>query len=94
MCTYVAPPPRKPSIAPDLEMGVPAFALPGEEIWAMGLHAGSRKRFRAEVLSIRTQFPRIVVRYNANEDGETASIALPEMPTAYLHAADVEPKDW
>lgn len=89
-----APPPRKPSIAPELEMGVPAFALPGEEVWAMGLHAGSRKRFRAEVVSLRTQFPRIVVKYIATEDGVTAAIALPEMATAYLHAADVEPKDW
>ena len=88
------PAPRKPSIAPELEMGVPAFALPGEEVWAMGLHAGSRKRFKAEVISLRTQFPRIVVRYTASEDGETAAIALPEMVTAYLHAADVEPKDW
>ena len=89
-----APPPRKPSISPELEMGVPAYALPGEEVWAMGLHAGSRKRFRAEVTSLRNQFPRIVVKYTANEDGETASIALPEMRTAYLCAADVQPRDW
>jgi len=88
------PPPRKASIAPELEMGVPAFAMPGELVWAMGLHAGSRKRFKAEVLSLRLQFPRIVVRYTATEDGETASIALPEMRTAYLCAADVEPRDW
>ena len=74
-------------------MGVPAFALPGELVWAMGLHAGQRKRFKAEVISLRTQFPRIVVKYIATEDGVTAAIALPEM-TAYLHAADVEPKDW
>ena len=60
----------------------------------MGLHAGSRKRFKAEVLSLRLQFPRIVVKYIATEEGETAAIALPEMRTAYLHAADVEPKDW
>ena len=59
----------------------------------MGLHAGSRKRFRAEVVSLRTQFPRIVVKYISTEDGITAPIALPEMK-AYLCAADVEPKDW
>ena len=75
-------------------MGVPSFALPGEQVWAMGLHAGSRKRFRAEVLSLRTQFPRIKVKYTATESGETASIALPEIVTAHLHAADIEPKDW
>ena len=28
------------------------------------------------------------------EEGETAAIALPEIATAYLHAADVEAKDW
>ena len=46
------------------------------------------------VTSLRTIFPRIVVRYTATEDGEKASIQLPEMRTAYLCAADVEPKDW
>ena len=86
--------PRKPSIAPELEMGVPAFALPGEQVWAMGLHAGSRKRFKAEVVSLHTNFPRIMVKYISSEDGETASIALPEMATARLHAADIEPADW
>ena len=75
-------------------MGVPAYALPGEEVWAMGLHASTRKRFKAEVLSLRTQFPRIVVKYIATEDGNTALIALPEMRTAYVTMADVEPKDW
>ena len=29
-----------------------------------------------------------------NEDGNTAANALPEMKTAYLMMADVEPKDW
>ena len=75
-------------------MGVPAYALPGEEVWAMGLHAGARKRFKAEVLSLRKQFPRIIVKYIATEDGNTVAIALPEMRTAYVTMADVEPKDW
>ena len=89
-----APPPRKDSVEPSVEMGVPAYALPGEEVWAMGLHAGARKRFKAEVVKLRTQFPRIVVKYIANEDGITAPIALPEMRTAYVTMADVEAKDW
>ena len=46
------------------------------------------------MISLRTQFPRIVVKYTANEEGETASIALPELRTAYVCAADVEVKDW
>ena len=62
-------------------------------MWAIGLFAGQRKRFRAEVTSLRNQFPRIVVRYTATEDGETAAIALPEM-AAYLHAGDIQPRDW
>ena len=75
-------------------MGVPAYALPGEQVWATGLHAGSRKRFRAEVTALRKQFPHIVVKYIAAEDGNTAAIALPEVRTAYLTMADVEPRDW
>jgi hypothetical protein len=35
-----------------------------------------------------------VVKYTATEDDNTAAIALPEMRTAYLTMADVEPKDW
>ena len=75
-------------------MGVPAYALPGEQVWAMGLHAGTRRRFKAEVIGLRKQFPRIVVKYIATEDDNTNAIALPEMRTAYLMMADVEPKDW
>eukprot|EP00966_Prymnesium_polylepis_P301276 6961394-Prymnesium_polylepis.1 len=60
----------------------------------MGLHAGTRRRFKAEVVGLRKQFPRIIVNYIATEDGNTAAIALPEMRTAYVTMADVEPKDW
>ena len=89
-----APAARKASVDPSAEMGVPAYALPGEQVWAMGLHAGVRKRFKAEVIRLRTQFPRIVVKYVATEDGNTAAIALPEMCTAYLTMVDVKAKDW
>ena len=53
-----APPPPKPAVDESEDMGVPAYALPGEEVWAMGLHAGARKRFKATVLKLRKQFPR------------------------------------
>ena len=89
-----APQYRKASIDPSLEMGVPAFALPGEQVWAMGLHAGTRKRFKAEVVGLRKQFPRIIVKYLSTEDGVKAAIALPEMKTAYLHMGDIEERDW
>ena len=85
-----APQSRKASIDPSVEMGVPAYALPGEHVWAMGLHAGTRKRFKAEVVGLRTQFPRIIVRYIATEDNVKTAIALPEMKTAYLHMGDVK----
>ena len=89
-----APAARKASVEASLEMGVPAYALPGEEVWAMGLHAGARKRFKAEVVGLRKQFPRIIVKYVGTEDGNTNPLALPEMKTAYLCAADIEPSDW
>jgi hypothetical protein len=89
-----APAARKASVDPSVEMGVPAYALPGEQVWAMGLHAGTRRRFKAEVVGLRKQFPRIIVKYIATEDGNKAAIALPEMLTAYVTMADVEPKDW
>ena len=75
-------------------MGVPAYALPGEQVWAIGLHAGTRKRFKAEVVGLRNQFPRIIVKYIATEDDVKAAIALPEMKTAYLHMGDVKKRDW
>ena len=89
-----APPSRKASIDPSVEMGVPAYALPGNQVWAIGLHAGTRKRFKAEVVGLRNQFPRIIVKYIATEDDVKAAIALPEMKTAYLHMGDVKKRDW
>ena len=89
-----APATRKASVDPAVEMGVPAYALPGEQVWAIGLHAGARKRFKAEVIGLRKHFPRIIVKYIATEDDVTSAIALPEMKTAYLMMADVEAKDW
>ena len=75
---------------------MPSHLPRGEQVWAMGLHAGTRKRFKAEVVKLRPQFPRIVVKYTATEDDNTAaiSITLPEIRTVYLTIADVELKDW
>ena len=75
-------------------MGVPAYALPGEQVWAMGLRAGVRMRFKAEVIKLRKQFPRIVVKYTATEEGETSRHVLPDVLTAYLHMGDVKARDW
>jgi hypothetical protein len=86
-----APPARRPSVSLSEERGVPAFALPGEVVWAMGLHAGVRKRFRAEVIGTRRLFPRIVVKYIATESGGTHPLQLPDPITAYLTMTDLEP---
>jgi len=82
--------PRKESIDASLEMGVPAYCLPGEDVMAWGLHAGVRKRFRAKVVGLRKMFPRIIVKYTATEDGGTHPLELPDPITAYLTASDVE----
>ena len=75
-------------------VAVPAFATPGNgPIWAWGLHAGTKKRFRARVLKLRAHFPRIVVQYEATEAGVTHPLALPEVRTAYLTSAEVEEMD-
>jgi len=89
-----APLPRKPSLDPSVDMGVPAFALPGEEVRAIGFFGGTRMPFRARVVEIRNQFPRIVIVYTATIDGVTSRHALPEMKTAYVTMADVSPRDW
>jgi hypothetical protein len=75
-----------------VERGVPAFALPGgDQIFCWGLHAGVRKRFRARVIKLRATFPRIVVRFEATEDGTgTSALELPEMQSAYVTMADIE----
>ena len=89
-----APPSRKASLDPSVEMCVPGYALPGKQVWAMGLRAGVRMRFKAEVISLRSRFPRIVVKYIATEDDETSRHVLPDVLTAYLHMGDVNKRDW
>jgi len=89
-----APVARRDSVPYSIEMGVPAWALPGKQLWAMGLRAGVRMRFKAEVTSLRKSFPRIVVKYVATEDGQTSRHVLPDLLTAYLHAGDLEERDW
>ena len=69
---------------------MPTFALPGATVLAMGLHAGVRKRFKATVLKLRRQFPRIVVKYIEDESGGSHALQLPDPRTAYLTMADVE----
>jgi hypothetical protein len=89
-----APPSRKASLDPSVETCVPAYALAGKQVWAMGLRAGVRMRFKASVIKLRSRFPRIVVKYTATEDDETSRHVLPDVLTAYLHMGDVNKRDW
>jgi hypothetical protein len=75
------------------EIGVPAFATPGNELWAKGWHAGAHKWYQAKVVKLRASFPRIVVKYLADDAGNSHRLALPELD-AYLHAGDVRERDW
>ena len=75
------------------ETGVPAFATPGNELWAKGWHAGAHKWYKAQVVKLRVNFPRIVVKYLADDAGNSHRLALPELD-AYLHAGDVRERDW
>ena len=86
---------QKAAVDVSEEVGVPGFCMPGEEVYAMGLFAGSRMKFRAKVLRLRQQWPRIVIEYTATADGEgTHRHELPEMITAYVWGRDVWAKDW
>jgi len=86
-----APAARKASVDAASEMGVPAFAQVGQTVWAMGLHAGVRKRFKAKVIKHRKLFPRIVVQYTESESGGAHPLELPDPVTAYLTMTDLEP---
>ena len=70
----------------EVEYSVPGFCLPGNFVWATGLVGGVKMPFgfKASVIKLRTRYPRIHVRYEADRAGNTARINLPEMREAYL----------
>jgi hypothetical protein len=80
------PVPSKPVVPLAVEYSVPGFALPGNFVWATGLLGGVKQHlgFKASVVKLRTRYPRIHVRYEADRVGNTARINLPEMREAYL----------
>ena len=85
------PVPRRGQARLSIETSVPVWATPGADILAYGLHAGTRKLFRAQVVNVRAQFPRIVVKYISTLDGTgTHTLQLPELQTAYLTSADIQ----
>ena len=69
---------------------MPEYVEEGARVQAMGWHAGTKKWFAARVVKIRKAFPKIHVRFVADEAGNTHALALPELD-AYLHAGDIAP---
>ena len=74
------------------ESGIPAFALPPNRVWARGFYAGSHAWFKARVIKLRANFPRIHVQFEEDADGNKSKLALPEL-SAYLHAGEVAALD-
>ena len=93
--SFATTPPEPKRLAVSLadETGVPDYAMPGNEVWARGWHAGAHGWFKARVLKLRSGFPRIVVHYFEDDQGSTNRLALPELD-AYLHAGDIMSRDW
>ena len=89
------PLPTKAIVPLAVEVGAPGFALPGNFVWASGLHGGVRKllAFKASIVKIRTRYPRIHVRYEADRAGSTARINLPEVLESYIQADQVAEYD-
>ena len=72
------------------EKAIPPFVVEGALIKAVGYYAGAHKLFSAKVVAIRDKFPRIVVRFIADEGGNTLPLCLPDPKTAYVHGGMVE----
>jgi len=58
---------------------------------AWGLNAGIRRRFKATILSTRTTFPPLLVRYVGDERGRKNPLLMPDVPTAHLRTSEVMP---
>ena len=84
------PVPSQPRPELSLETTVPAYVKVGARIQAMGWYAGAKKWFSARVVKVSSAFPKIHVRFVADEEGNMHALALPELD-AYLHAGDIAP---
>ena len=76
----------KPYVAVGDEMVIPPFASVGATVKAVGYYGGSHKLFTAKVIGHRNSFPKIVVRFLSDPDGNENKLALPDPITAYVHA--------
>ena len=78
--------PAPPKAPPADRLLVPEFCTVGANVRVDWWHGGNRQRFSARVEAIRAKFPRLVVRFTADAEGNTHPLALPQPITAYVHA--------
>ena len=72
----------------ETDVVLPEFAAVGRTLHAQGFLA-TKQWFVATVLAHRTRHPRIVVRYDADLQGDTSALAVPTPRTAYLTSAQL-----
>ena len=84
-------PPTKPCVTLAEEQAVPPYCIVGASIRAVGWVGGAHHIFMATVVGLRERFPKIVVKYTADETGAAHTLMLPSPRTAYVHAGMVEP---
>ena len=56
----------------------------GEKIFARGNTAAGESWFEAEVLTLRSRFPPVQVKYKSNLEGETSGLVLPSPIVAFV----------
>ena len=82
---------RAPVLPPTIHgYSVPPYVIPGSRVWARALYVGQHAWFKARVVKLRAQHPRIHVRFEEDAQGNTHKHALPELD-AYLFPSDVAP---
>ena len=72
----------------DDEMDTGGYAV-GSQVQARGLAPHGVDWFKAEVVSHRSKFPPIEVKYTSTLEGETSSLALPTPRTAFVPVTHV-----
>ena len=91
---YRSKPPRPSSRSAtslEDETAVPDFVTPGAHVWARGWFAGCGEWFKARVVKVRPNFPRVHVCYLQDSAGNGGALCLPPMD-AYLCATDL--REW
>jgi len=61
----------------------------GDTCLAWGLNAGTRRQFKALLLTTRNLFPPLLVRYLADAQGVRNPLMMPDVPTAHLRTSEV-----